>query len=189
MYPSWLLFSDTPVKLHMKGRPQNSRSWPCIWSFWNWKKLRSHPSWTFTFVFAFWIFIVFLVPLRPLNQVISMNYLVLPKPFITQFIINVVRPWKSLLMILLRKAHRRQTNSLGTGKYAINWLQIFCRPCCFWMGLSPTVCFLYLFNHVTSCWHCRVGIVNKQNNAADIPIFCCPLWTPLAVDTTCSIGQ
>ena len=63
------------------------------------------------------------------------------------------------------------------------------RPCCFWMGLSPTVCFLYLFNHVTSCWHCRVGIVNKRNNATDIPIFCCPLWTPLAVDTSCSIGQ
>ena len=125
MYPSWLPFSDTPVKLHMKGRPQNSRSWPCIWSFWNWKKLRSHPSWTFTFVFAFWIFIVFLVPLRPLNQVISMNYLVLPKPFITQFIINEVRPWKSLLMILLRKAHRGQANNLGTGKYALFWFQIF----------------------------------------------------------------
>ena len=119
VYLSWLNFAVTPVKLHIKGRPQNSPSWPCVWSLWTCKKFRSHPSWIFTFAFAFWIYIVFLVPLRPLNQVISMNYLVLPKPFITQFIINVVRPWKSLLMILLRKAHRRQANNLGTGKYAL----------------------------------------------------------------------
>ena len=106
------------VKLHLKGGLPPS--WTCVWSLSTWNEFNSHLSRIFTIIFRFWDLHCLFGPSQTsgsshVNELFT-SYI--PKPF-TLLIINVVRPWKSLLMILLRKAHRRQANSLGTRKYTL----------------------------------------------------------------------